>query len=78
MSEITDITSALLIKNSALAAEKLGLTRREVVMFAFGVAVADEIEKNVLDSNNLNKQICDSLIAAASSLPIILGDGADG
>ena len=78
MSEITDIASVLLIKSSALAAEKLGLTRREVVMFAFGVALADEIEKEVLDSNNLNKQICDSFIAAASSLPIILGDGADG
>lgn len=78
MSEITDIASVLLIKSSALAAEKFGLTRREVVMFAFGVALADEIEKQVLDSNNLNKQICDSLMVAASSLPIILGDGADG
>ncbi len=78
MSEITDRASVLLIKNSAFAAEKLGLTRREVVMFAFGVTLADEIEKKVLDSNNLDKQICDSLIAATLYLPIILGDGADG
>lgn len=77
MSEITDRASVLLIKNSALAAEKLGLTRREVVMFAFGVTLADEIEKKVLDSNNLGEQTCDSLMAAALSLPIILGDGAD-
>ena len=78
MSEITDRASVLLIENSALAAEKLGLTRREVVMFAFGVTLADEIEKKVLDSNNFDKQIYDSLIAATLCLSIILGDGADG
>ena len=78
MSEITDMASALLIENSAIAAEKLGLTRREVAMFAFGVALADDIKEKVLDGNNLGEQTCDSLMAAASSLPIILGGGVDG
>ena len=32
MSEITNMASVLLIENSAIAAEKLGLTRREVAM----------------------------------------------
>lgn len=77
MSEITNMASVLLIENSAIAAEKLGLTRREVAMFAFGITLADDIKEKVLDGNNLGEQTCDSLMAAASSLPIILGDGAD-
>ena len=63
---------------SAIAAEKLGLTRREVAMFAFGMTLADKIEEKVLDGNNLGEQTCDSLIAATLSLPILLGGGADG
>ena len=77
MSEITNMASVLLIENSAIAAEKLGLTRREVAMFALGMTIADDIKEKVLDGNNLVEQTCGSLMAAASSLPIILGDGAD-
>lgn len=78
MSEITNRVSVLLVENSAFEAEKLGLTRREVAMFAFGVTLADKIEKKVLDGNNLGEQACDSLMAATIFLPILLGDGADG
>lgn len=78
MSEITNRASVLLIENSAIAAEKLGLTRREVAMFALGMTLADDIKEKVLDGNNLGEQTCDSLMAAASSLPILLGGGADG
>ena len=77
MSEITNMASVLLTENSAIA-EKLGLTRREVAMFALGMTFADDIKEKVLDGNNLGEQTCDSLIAATSSLPILLGGGADG
>lgn len=78
MSEITNMASVLLIENSAITAEKLGLTRREVAMFALGMTLADDIKEKVLDGNNLGEQTCDSLIAATLSLPILLGGGADG
>ena len=78
MSEITNVASVLLIENSAIAAEKLGLTRREVAMFALGMTIADDIKEKVLDGNSLVEQTCGSLMAAASLLPIILGGGADG
>lgn len=77
MSEITNMASVLLTENSAIA-EKLGLTRREVAMFALGMTFADDIKEKVLDVNNLGEQTCDSLIAATLSLPILLGGGADG
>ena len=78
MSEITNRVSVLLVENSAFEAEKLGLTRREVAMFAFGVTLADKIEKKVLDGNNLGEQTCDALMAATIFLPILLGGVVDG